>query len=72
MTLENQNSIYSEKLLNLTRLCPECGTMMTSTGTMHFDKTMSEWFIEYWCPNDEEHFTIYTPESSQLVKDILK
>jgi hypothetical protein len=72
MTVENQNKIFSDKLLKLARPCPECGTLMRSTGSMHYDKTMSEWFIEYWCPSDEEHFTIYTPESIQLVKDILK
>jgi phage FluMu protein Com len=52
--------------------CPECGALMTATGKMHYDTTMSRWFIEYWCPRDQEMFPIYAPETDQLTRDIAK
>ncbi len=72
MTSDNRNKLYSDRLLKLTRRCPQCGALMTATGEMYYDQTMSEWFIEYWCANDEEIFPIFTPETDQLARDIAK
>ena len=70
--VEEKITIYSNKLANLTRRCPSCGTSMTATGKMHYEPIMSEWFIEYWCPAEEQTFDIYAPETDQLVAEIQK
>jgi phage FluMu protein Com len=70
--MKNEKVIYQNRLLGLTMKCPECGTLMTATGKMHYDPTMSRWFIEYWCPRDQEMFPIYTPETDHLTRDIAK
>lgn len=70
--LEDEKVTHNDRLLGLTIRCPECGTFMTATGKMHYNTTMSQWFIEYWCPRDREMFPIYTPETDQLARDIAK
>ncbi|MEJ2431074.1 MAG: hypothetical protein P8075_19485 [Deltaproteobacteria bacterium] len=72
MSSEERKTMYSDRLLKLTRTCPECGTLMNATGKMYYDKTISEWLIEYWCSTDEENFAIYTPETKELVEHIVK
>jgi hypothetical protein len=63
--------VQSKRLLNLTLACPECGTIMRATGKMQYSPVIQDWLIEYWCPVDQEFFQIYTPESSQLAKEIV-
>ena len=69
---EDEKVIESEILLGLTIRCPECGTIMKATGKMHYNKTFSQWFVDYWCPRDKETIPIYTPETDQLARDIAK
>ena len=64
--------VHDDKLLALTMRCPECGTLMAATGNMHYNATMSQWFIDYWCPRDREIFPIYTPETYRLAREIAK
>lgn len=67
---ENDKWLESDRLLSLTVRCPEDGTFMSATGRMHYVANMSDWFIEYWCPTDQELITIYTPESARLAREI--
>lgn len=69
---QDGQKIYSERLLGLQKKCPECGNLMTATGNMHYNALMSEWFIEYWCPVDQEYFNIYVPEMAYLTQEIAK
>lgn len=63
--------IYSKRLLQLSRKCPECGTLMAATGNMFLLRgSNSDWAIEYWCPKDREFFHIYTPETNEIAEKI--
>jgi hypothetical protein len=43
---------------------------MQSTGKMVYQPVIGEWTIEYWCPNDQEFFRIYTPENKALADEV--
>jgi hypothetical protein len=68
--VEDGQKIYSQRLLGLKRKCSECGTTMSATGNMHYNVVFSEWFIEYWCPTDQEYFNVYVPEMAHLTAEI--
>ena len=68
----DEKTIYSNRLLGFTKRCSVCGTLISSTGNMQYDDVVSQWFIEYWCPVDEEIFTVFSPDKKQLTEDIAK
>ncbi len=68
--MEDGKVLENDKLLGLEMKCTECGATMNSTGRMQYNATMSEWFVEYWCPNDQEIFLISTPETDELTRKI--
>jgi len=69
------NSQYDKKisdprLAEIKKKCLECGTMMVATGTMYHSRLTSDWFIEYWCTDDQEMFYIWNPEYEALTAEI--
>lgn len=67
-----ERQVKSKRLQSLTLPCPQCGTTMQATGKMNYNPVIEEWVIEYWCPSDQQLFTIYTPETAGLTRDIAK
>jgi hypothetical protein len=62
--------IYSDRLLPLTRRCPDDGTWMKATGDMYLSSVTSEWFVEYLCPKDGEIIRGWMPEIYSITKQI--
>ncbi len=62
--------LFSELLQGFTAKCSVCGTLMTSTGYMHYSEVMSEWFIEYWCPVDQEIISFFSQDKKKITEDI--
>ena len=57
-----------DRLLGLTRRCPECGATMTSNGEMYIDKDKISWFVGFWCPVDKEVFPVWAPELEPAIR----
>ena len=64
--------IYSDRLLPLTRQCPDDGASMTATGNMYFHRKSSYWSVEYVCPKDGEIIRGWMPEIDEITKQIAK
>jgi hypothetical protein len=63
-------TVESSELKKLTHPCPEDGTTMHGTGTMHYHEQTKTWFIDYFCPEDKEVYPIETPETTKLANEI--
>ncbi len=70
-----QNPLYvrkikSERLLQLSRLCPDDGTFMTATGYMYQRKLTLDWAAEYYCPACHETIVSWTRDSDAQLRQI--
>lgn len=63
--------IYSDRLRQQTRLCPDDGALMQASGFMYLRKSIhSSWVVEYECSKDGEIITSWTPEVDALIRKI--
>ncbi len=70
-----QNPLYirkikSDRLLQLSRRCPDDGTFMTATGYMYQHKLTLDWAAEYYCPDCHETIVSWTRDSDAQLRQI--
>jgi len=70
MRYENGTLIYSDRLKLLTMRHDDCKSLMHGTGKMIYYAPTDRWFIEYYCPDQDEYHEIYTPETNALAWEI--
>lgn len=61
----------SDRLKGIERRCLECGRAMPSTGRMEYNAGVSNRFVEFECPVDDE-FSIPAPDLDQAVRAVLQ
>lgn len=73
MTFGPIRILQSERLLGLSRNCPECGGLIRSDGKLYFDEgTQFGWSIGYWCPTDRETLRIWSPADNALIQELTR
>ncbi|SNT12815.1 hypothetical protein SAMN06265795_114122 [Noviherbaspirillum humi] len=66
----NRKMATSDRLLGLTRECPECGRQIQSNGQMYFDFVTHDWYIGFWCPVEKEVSSCWRPEYQPLIDEV--
>jgi hypothetical protein len=66
MPPEHDTIIYDDQLKALTTQHDDCRTPMRGTGKMSYYAPTDRWFIEYYCPDQDEYHNIYTPETNEI------
>lgn len=69
---QSERRVKNERLIGLVTACTTCGASMQSTGRMMYSPVINDWLIEYWCPNEEELYNIFRPETASLARNIAK
>ena len=65
--------IYSDRLRNQTRLCPDDGALMNGSGLMFLRKNIrNSWVVEYVCSKDGEIIRSWTPAVDPVIKEIAR
>lgn len=62
--------IYSDRLLDQTRNCPDDGAWMKATGHMYFRESVSNWIVEFACPEHGEIIPSWSPKLDAVTKQI--
>jgi hypothetical protein len=66
MAYENGAEVFNDRLKSLTTRHKDCRTEMHGTGRMIYYAPTDRWFIEYYCPDQNELHEIYTPETNAI------
>ena len=65
-------TIFREGAKQLTAKCPENGELMHGTGKLTLDQRTGNWFVEYRCPDSQEMYSIYTPETNPIAEALAR
>ena len=68
--MERRRVLRDERVAGLVRRCPDCGRPMTSLPELYFaEDGVRKWFIEFYCPYDEQIVPVWASEYEALIDE---
>jgi hypothetical protein len=52
--------------------CPECNDSIKGTGSLQYWTDLHQWFVEFYCPRDDQVIPISTPDLDRKARNIAK
>jgi hypothetical protein len=62
--------VFDDRLKELSTKCPDCGTLIYSSGRMVWNALTKRWFVDYWCPIDKQTVPKWIEAYDALTREI--